>query len=79
LKNGINEQKKQRKDKESAVKRSSRKKTTAKESSKNKIVVNFSGPKKPRKAVEPIESESSEIESEEDAECLCCRGTYCYV
>jgi hypothetical protein len=27
--------------------------------------VNFSGPKKAPKAVEPIESESSEIESEE--------------
>jgi hypothetical protein len=66
LKKGRNEQKKkQRKDKESAVKRSPRKKTTAKEPSKNKIVVNFSGPKKAPKAVEPIESESSEIESEE--------------
>jgi spore germination protein GerM len=64
-----------KKDKESAVKRSSRKKKTEKESSKNKVVVNLFGTKNAPKAVQPIKSESSEIESEENAECLYCRGT----
>jgi hypothetical protein len=71
----IEQKKKHRKDKELAVKRSSRKKATAKESSKNKVVINLFGQKKAPKVSESIESESSEIESEEDVECLYCGGT----
>jgi hypothetical protein len=38
--------------------------------------VNLFGTKNAPKAVQPIKSESSEIESKEDEECLYCRGTY---
>jgi hypothetical protein len=41
--------------------------------------VNLFGTKNAPKAVQPIKSESSEIESEEDAECLYCRGTLTWV
>lgn len=47
-----------------------------KRSSKKKVVKNSFGSKKAEKVAETISSDSSEVDSEDDAECLYCGGNY---